>query len=247
MPLIAPKYYQLKVDIKSKIEDGTYQENEALPSENELIEQYGVSRITVRKALDELAKENYLYKIQGKGTFVGGFRKTGGINLLATTSCITELRQRGYKTQRIPLVQKIIDCDEELEEKYGLKNGERYFEFERIYTGNGIPYSYELSFYLYRYVAGIENRDLGRESIHTVLSDLGFNDYPIRRSTEIKAILPDEMLKARLNVDDRMPLLEMNLLSFIGNESQIMGTKEICLEVHRAIWRTDIIPLVVEP
>lgn len=244
--MIAPKYYRMKVDIRSKIEDGTYPRNQALPSENELSELYGVSRITVRKALDELANENFLYKIQGKGTFVGENKQSKGINLFGSKSCVTELRKRGYKTQRLPLVSKIVDCDDEMAEKYGLKKGERYFEFERVYTGDEIPYSYELSFYLYRYVPGIEKRDLRHESIHTVLRDLGFNDYPISRSTEIKAIYPDAKLRERLKVDINTPLLQMYLLSYIQNEKNKLSTEEICLEVHRAVWRTDIIPLIVD-
>lgn len=244
--MISPKYYQLMVDIKSKIDDGTYKPDEMLPSENELIDQYGVSRITVRKALDELANERYLYKIQGKGTFVSTpTAKMGGINLIGSKSCVTELRSRGYKTQRIPLVTRIFDCDEEMAEKYGLIKGERYFEFERIYTGNEIPYSHEQSFYLYRYVSGIENRDLGKESIHTVLNNLGLDGFTTRRATEIKAVKPDPDIMEKLKVDQHMPLLQIRQLSYIRNEGQT-SPREICLEVHTALWRSDIIPLCVE-
>ncbi|OUM86063.1 MAG: hypothetical protein BAA01_01565 [Bacillus thermozeamaize] len=65
-----PLYQQLKQIISEKILNGEYQPNEKLPSERELCEQFNVSRITVRQALDEAIKEGLLYRIQGRGTFV---------------------------------------------------------------------------------------------------------------------------------------------------------------------------------
>lgn len=47
---IEPKYYQVKMDILSKIKDGTYKQKETLPSEKELMKRYNSSRITIRKA-----------------------------------------------------------------------------------------------------------------------------------------------------------------------------------------------------
>lgn len=65
-----PLYMQLKEAIKAAIKDGTYPDNEKIPTEIELSEYYDVSRITVRRAVEELCQENYLVKRQGKGTFV---------------------------------------------------------------------------------------------------------------------------------------------------------------------------------
>lgn len=68
---LTPLYQQLMEDIKYAIEDGKYQPEEKIPSEPELSELYSVSRITVRRAVDELCAQGYLVKKQGKGTFVG--------------------------------------------------------------------------------------------------------------------------------------------------------------------------------
>lgn len=65
-----PLYQQIKQIIAEKIANGEYKPNEKLPSERELCEQFNVSRITVRQALDEAIKEGLLYRIQGRGTFV---------------------------------------------------------------------------------------------------------------------------------------------------------------------------------
>lgn len=65
-----PLYYQLKSIILSEIEDGHYQPNDLIPTEEELIHLFGVSRTTVRQAITELVKEGKLYRIKSKGTFV---------------------------------------------------------------------------------------------------------------------------------------------------------------------------------
>ena len=65
-----PLYIQLKDLIQKKIEDGTYPEDTAIPSERELCNMYGVSRITVRQAIHLATVDGLLVKRQGKGTYV---------------------------------------------------------------------------------------------------------------------------------------------------------------------------------
>ncbi len=65
-----PLYCQLKNLIINKIENGEYLENSKIPSEQELCEQFNISRPTVRQAIVELTNNGYLYKEKGKGTFV---------------------------------------------------------------------------------------------------------------------------------------------------------------------------------
>lgn len=65
-----PLYYQLYDIITEKIHSGIYNENDKLPSERELCEKYDISRATVRRAMVELEKNDYIYKKQGKGVFI---------------------------------------------------------------------------------------------------------------------------------------------------------------------------------
>nr|WP_263323239.1 GntR family transcriptional regulator [Neobacillus sp. Marseille-Q6967] len=65
-----PLYEQLKHFIKEAIDQGVYKAGEKLPNETDLCDIYGVSRITVRRAVQELVDEGFLERKQGKGTFV---------------------------------------------------------------------------------------------------------------------------------------------------------------------------------
>lgn len=64
-----PKYHMLKMHIKELIDQGTIQNGEQLPSENELARSFSISRHTVRQALSDLENEGWIYREQGKGTF----------------------------------------------------------------------------------------------------------------------------------------------------------------------------------
>ena len=65
-----PLYKQIVHDLVSRIESGVYSEGDKLPTETELMEEYGVSRITVRSAIKELEDADIVERTRGKGTFV---------------------------------------------------------------------------------------------------------------------------------------------------------------------------------
>ena len=63
-----PLYLQVEADIKNRILSKQYMPGDKLPTENELSDQYNVSKITIRKAIQNLSDEGYVNKVQGKGT-----------------------------------------------------------------------------------------------------------------------------------------------------------------------------------
>ncbi|WP_227013871.1 GntR family transcriptional regulator [Paenibacillus psychroresistens] len=65
-----PLYKQIQQIIREKIESAELRPNDRVPSEQEFMEQFNVSKMTVKNALTELADEGLVVRIQGKGTFV---------------------------------------------------------------------------------------------------------------------------------------------------------------------------------
>ena len=65
-----PKYFHLKEAILTRIANNTWAPGSAIPPEPELCREFGISRITVRRAIGDLVHEGKLYTIQGKGTFI---------------------------------------------------------------------------------------------------------------------------------------------------------------------------------
>lgn len=87
-----PVYYQLKKLIRRKIESGEWRVGDLIPSERELCEQHGISRMTVRRALGDLVHEGLLRREQGKGTFIAEPKITQHLRQL--TSFTQEMRAR---------------------------------------------------------------------------------------------------------------------------------------------------------
>ena len=67
-----PRYYKLQMDLLKGIEEGKWALGEAIPSEKKMARDFGVSQGTVNRAIMNLVSEGYLYRVQGKGTFVSG-------------------------------------------------------------------------------------------------------------------------------------------------------------------------------
>lgn len=102
-----PLFQQLAATLRAAIDAGEYPPGSRLPTENELCERYSVSRVTVRKALDELSQGEFLVRKPGKGTFVAEKkiqRKLDGV-LSYTNMCHMMGYQPGAKTIKIALEQ----------------------------------------------------------------------------------------------------------------------------------------------
>jgi len=91
----AAKFTVIKQHICQKIESGEWEQNRKVPSENELAEMFEVSRMTARRALQELTEQGLLVRSQGAGTFVATFKSQS--SLLEIRNIADEINERGHK------------------------------------------------------------------------------------------------------------------------------------------------------
>ena len=132
-----PKYFTVKHSIMKMLDSGELEANAPLPSERELMEAHNVSRITVRKAIEELEQEGLVYKVQGKGTFVKGGQKQQ--NLISITSCTEDVRRQGMTPTRKVLYREIIDADKKRQTRLQLVEGEKVFHMPEFIMLTGNP------------------------------------------------------------------------------------------------------------
>ena len=182
-----PLYKQLKEVIKTKINTGEYTENKRIPTEPEFIENYGVSRITVRKAIEELVAEGYLVKKQGKGTFISGHKVLRKIEYVTGFSDSGKSSQ--LKTTSILLKKEVLAANQELAEKLEIPVGAKVLYTQRKRLGNGVPL--------------LENNYFDFERFSFLQTeDLTGSLYAILRKHDILPINPGETTLEIVSADD---------------------------------------------
>ncbi|MFA7076657.1 MAG: GntR family transcriptional regulator, partial [Candidatus Izemoplasmatales bacterium] len=127
------KYYlheKVYEDIKNKIINNHYENGSMIPKELDLMDIYKVSRHTIRKAMDRLMSEGYIYKIKGTGTFVKSIKAD---YKLSNMSSFTEiLNNQTGKPNSIVIEAKKIKIDENINSKVNIMNCEECYYVERI-------------------------------------------------------------------------------------------------------------------
>lgn len=134
-------YKTIRDDLLRAIENGSLQPDQALPSERELCQRYGTSRMTVRHAVTELESLGSVYRMQGKGTFVSG-RKL--IQPLMQVSGFTEdMAKRGKKASSQILFAGEKKADAAIARGLRIAPGEPYILIRRLRLADGVPMAIE--------------------------------------------------------------------------------------------------------
>lgn len=151
-------FEQIKADMKEKISTGVYKAGEKIPTESELIDLYNVSRITVRRAVNDLSKEGILNKKQGKGTFVQ--EKKIWRKISHAQSFTQACKASGMTPMSIITERQIIPvADLDIPEKNLLGDNLATF-IQRIRYADGTPVFCENNYYPYPRFAFLMDEDL---------------------------------------------------------------------------------------
>lgn len=171
-----PLYLQLKEELTSNIQSGHLKPGQKIQTESQLSEQFSISRITVRRAIEELCRENYLIKKQGKGTFVQQHKIARKIKHLMsfTQACEAD----GLTVTNIIIKNEVIHLDEALAKEMNEQVGSPAIYIQRLRLADGIPIMCENNYFPYR-----EYHFLLDESLHHSLYDLLNNQYQINVTT----------------------------------------------------------------
>ncbi len=162
-----PLYYQLKEIIRDKILSGEWVEGMRLPSERELCEQYGVSRMTVRQSITDLVHEGLLYREQGKGTFVRRARIYQQLDRL--TSFTEDMHNRGQVPNTKVLAAGMYNADSMVAERLQISPGQEVFRLYRLRISNGEPLALELTHIHFPGCERLVAEDLEHNSLYVLL------------------------------------------------------------------------------
>lgn len=163
-----PIYAQLEEIIIKKVKERVYLPGEALPTERELTELFGVSRMTIRQAISNLVHQGVLYKISGKGTFVS---KEVIEKKLEIESFSDDMRKRGLEpSSKVLYFEKIIP-DNEIKLKLKLSDDEEIYFINRLRLANNEPMAIEYCFLPEKYYPNILKYNLVQCSLYELMKE----------------------------------------------------------------------------
>lgn len=180
-----PLYAQLMRIIKNNIQSGHYKAGDQVPTEIELSDTYGVSRITVRKAIEELCAQGFLAKRQGKGTFVETpkiYRKIEQDNNISfSASC----RANGRTPSSHVLSCCFMEAQDWQKEFFHLKNSQTFYHIERILSADDLPIIYEHMFFPVDRFPDFQAQKLENGSMFRLMKE----EYHVQESEKGRSII----------------------------------------------------------
>ena len=213
-----PLYYQLYEILLEKIRDGSWQHEDMLPTENELVKQYQLSRATVRQAFEMLVNEGRVYRRQGQGTFVS--KPAFEQNLNRIVSFWDDMHQRGLKPGTNVLSSEIVPASEDAIEKLEIEPGEELASLVRLRLADDEPLSVEHSLLVHRYCPGVLGQDYANRSLRQMLAD-EFNIHITSARQRIRAVPATQYLADLLEIDLSAPLLHIERVSYADTGTPI--------------------------
>lgn len=169
----APLYQQIYEDIKGLINSGKFKSGDKIPSESELSQQYSVSRITVRRAIEDLCSDGYLSKKQGRGTFVEASRLHRRLSQTREVRSFSSMCAEVHAVQGARVLDRQIVPAQPAElDFFSLDEGELLLYIHRIRTADGVPVLDENVFIPYEWAKELLTMQLDDRSIFDAIEEV---------------------------------------------------------------------------
>lgn len=222
-------YFQVKQAIKQLIDESNLKPGDKLPSENQLIKQYKVSRITLRRGLDELEQDGYISRVQGKGTFVSVQHIQAQLSY--PNSFTDEMKGRGLNTYAKVLDNCLADPPADAARELKLPEGRKAVYIQRIrYAGNS-SVALEKCYLPADLFAEVTKEDLSTCSLNKLMEE----KYGVQfayASQLISTYISDKAL---------MKVFELNKpVSILAMKRTVMDTQDRPVQYTLSYYRGDI-------
>lgn len=202
--MTTPKFAQIKQFIVDKIKNGAWQENQRVPSENELSSQFSVSRMTARRALSELTDAGILTRSQGLGTFVASFKSQS--SLLEIKNIADEVKERNGQYSCSVQVLESINAVAPIAIALGVEVDSVVYRSVLVHNENDKPLQVEERFVNPALAAGYLQQDFSALTPHEYLSSVA----PLTQARHtVEAVMPNSQMCQWLNLYNEEPCLQV--------------------------------------
>ncbi len=232
-----PAYYRLQIGIRNEIESGRWKPGEIIPTEKVLAETHKVSIGTVKKALLNLVFEGYLFRVQGKGTFVAG--TTLGRESLRYYRLFEhffaseiELKVHFMKVKRLKAVEPAGTF-------LNIQENQNLFELQRLFFSGKTSLIYNISYlpeHLFNGLDQIPQRYFETIPLYLLLEER--YRLPTLYNRELfSSIVAEPPLTGILKVKRGTPLLNIEMLAYTYKDTPYEYRQAYCLTGHQRVFR----------
>lgn len=211
-------YEQVKAHITHRIQDGTWPAGHRLPSEHELVAQFGISRMTVNRALRELVDEGRIVRAAGVGSFVAENKPQS--TLLQIANIASEIRARGHDYGFALIAAERVAASPDVAAWLDLRAGESVFHSTCLHLENGVPVQ-------------LEERWVNPRVVPDYLAQ------------DFSAVPPSEYLVRNVPFDQIEHLVDAVLPTPEQAQRLNMGVDQPCLLLTRRTWTRNVPVTVV--
>ncbi len=216
----SPLYLQLSRKLGQAIRDGRFEADEALPSERVLSEAIHVSRVTARKAIDQLAEQGLIVRRRGSGNYIAPRIEQP---LSRLTSFSEELEQRGYTPSSRWLRRAITAAVPDEQLSLGLSPGARVARLERLRLADDVVMAYEISVLP---ESTLPEPEAVEGSLYQHLTGLG--QAPARALQHIRALNAEPHLAGQLGVPLGQAVLFITRIGYLEGGQAVELTHSYC-------------------
>ncbi|MGG0815977.1 GntR family transcriptional regulator [Paenibacillus alvei] len=205
------KYLAIYQKIKQQILDSEYKINEKIPSSPILAEKFGVSSLTIKKALDLLVRDGYIIRRRGSGTVVQDWHQQEKARMIQTL--IGTKAVYGSEVESKIIEFAIIGADETMARKLGIAAGDFIYKIIRLRIIHGIPTIMEHTWMPISVIPGVDVTVLEQSIYSHIQNKLGLQ---VGTSiVRVKGIRPDDREKQFLDVTDQDFLMRVEQVAYL--------------------------------
>jgi GntR family transcriptional regulator len=223
-----PLYLQLRDTLEAEIRSGRYLAHQRLPSERDLSQQFGVSRMTARQALLEMARDGAIYTRVGKGTFVADPKIDQQLRTL--TGFSKDVRSRGGRPVSRVLEAKVITPPADIAWQLRLSSGSDQVScLSRLRLADGLPLAIETAYLPLSLCPNLLSHDFSIESLYGVLED----QYGLRLTQA------EQTIEAALATSRELDLLQLTPPAAVMRMQRLTLADALPVEYVVSAYRAD--------
>jgi len=216
-------YHTIKEKLLGYIEDRKYTPGQQLPTESELCRIFGVSRTTIRLALNQLKLEGHIYQIQGKGTFVSLPKVEESV--APYRSYREYLRGLGQQVETRVIQLRVVSADKHLVQKLDVSEQDAVLRVERLRLTDSVPLLYSITYIPWKVMPGLTEEECAGS-----LYELMRSKFSLQLTHCIETLEPivlDEEISQYLNAPVGAPSFLLNTITYAKGHVPVEYSHEI--------------------